>query len=527
MRAGLMVLTLLLHSILITSAQNKALSRRRREEEADCKCAFKMPTPEETRWRGGKALAEGFRPKEMASTGSKCKCYCGFDPCEDKSERGAERTKIQDSDLMTIQGLAADLQEIFDNTETKRLNSYSAKLNSQLKKLEKRMERNVPSVNALLRETFERIIQHRFIYQNFSITMRNVKKEISKLNILLRKQELFPLNKTPKVIVELNPSKPSPQRGNTSKNVGPKYWVSPQPPVTQKTTIKLHTSTAHPAVSVSKAVTGKPSDDNGNMIREDSCAGTPVIIWDPVTHSNYGRGEGVWMKDLIVNQEKVYVANYFFGTTLIEFRNLDHLKLGRWGNTYKLPYSWMGTGHAVYNGSFYYNKAYTRTIIRYDLRQRTAASWASLDDLVAGSAPLFGWKGYSEVDFTVDEGGLWVTYFSNDFGYLPEEVLVLSRLDPIDLTFRKETTWKTQVRRPSYSNYFLICGVFYALDLKKQKEGIITYAFDTHTGFESNPGLMINSRYSYLTQIDYNPTDKLLYAWDNGFQVTYDVIFSY
>ncbi|XP_067865259.1 olfactomedin-like protein 2A isoform X4 [Heterodontus francisci] len=466
MRAGLMVLTLLLHSILITSAQNKALSRRRREEEADCKCAFKMPTPEETRWRGGKALAEGFRPKEMASTGSKCKCYCGFDPCEDKSERGAERTKIQDSDLMTIQGLAADLQEIFDNTETKRLNSYSAKLNSQLKKLEK-------------------------------------------------------------VIVELNPSKPSPQRGNTSKNVGPKYWVSPQPPVTQKTTIKLHTSTAHPAVSVSKAVTGKPSDDNGNMIREDSCAGTPVIIWDPVTHSNYGRGEGVWMKDLIVNQEKVYVANYFFGTTLIEFRNLDHLKLGRWGNTYKLPYSWMGTGHAVYNGSFYYNKAYTRTIIRYDLRQRTAASWASLDDLVAGSAPLFGWKGYSEVDFTVDEGGLWVTYFSNDFGYLPEEVLVLSRLDPIDLTFRKETTWKTQVRRPSYSNYFLICGVFYALDLKKQKEGIITYAFDTHTGFESNPGLMINSRYSYLTQIDYNPTDKLLYAWDNGFQVTYDVIFSY
>ncbi|XP_041069093.1 olfactomedin-like protein 2A [Carcharodon carcharias] len=525
MRAGLMVFTLLLNSALTTLAQNKAALRR--TEETDCNCAFRMPTPEETRWRGGKAWAGGFQPQEMASSGSKCKCYCGVDPCEGKSEWRATRTKLQALDLTTIQTLATDLQKIFDNAEMKRLNSYSAKLNSQLKKLEKRLERNVPSVNPLLRETFERIVQHHFVYQNFSITMRNVRKEISKLNFLLQKHQLSPPDKTTKDVTKLSTSKPSSWSGKPLKNVSPNYLLSSQSPVTQKPRMQLHTPTAHPIVSISKAVTGKPPDENGNMIQEDSCDGTPVMIRNPKTHSSYGRGEGVWMKDPVVNQERVYVANYFFGTTLIEFRSQEHFKLGRWCNTYKLPYSWMGTGHAVYNGSFYYNKAYTRNIIRYDLRQRTAASWASLDDLVTGPTRLFGWKGYSEVDFTVDEGGLWVAYFSNDFGYLPEEILVLSQLDPIDLTIRKETTWKTQLRRPSYGNYFLICGVFYAVGLREQKEGTITYAFDTHTGFESNPGLVIHSKYSYLTQIDYNPTDKLLYAWDNGFQVTYDVMFAY
>ncbi|XP_078073435.1 olfactomedin-like protein 2A isoform X1 [Mustelus asterias] len=526
MRAGLMVLALLLNAVLIILLGLKAVLKG--TEEADCNCAFKMPTPEETGWSGGKAWARGLRPQELASSGSKCKCYCGVDPCEGRSEQGAARTKIQVSDLMTIQALATDLQEIFENSETRRLNSYSAKLNSQLKKLEKRLERNVPSVNALLKETFERIVQHRFIYQNFSITMKNVRKEISKLNFLLQKQQLFPPDKSTKDLVKLNPSKPLSLNENMSKNVSPQYVPISQSPATQSPRVRPHTATTHPAVFLSKPVTGKPPDENGNMIQEDGCGGTPVMIREPRTHSSSGRGEGVWMKDSVINQERVYVANYFFGTTLIEFRNLEHFKLGRWSNTYKLPYSWIGTGHVVYNGSFYYNKAYTRNIIRYDLQQRAAASWASLDDLVTGPSRLLGWKGYSEVDFTVDEGGLWVAYFSSDFGYLPEEVLVLSRLDPVDLTARKETTWQTQVRRAWYGNYFLICGVFYAVGLQgEQKEGTITYAFDTHTGFESNPGLIIHSKYSYLTQIDYNPPDKLLYAWDNGFQVTYDVMFTY
>ncbi|XP_067829962.1 olfactomedin-like protein 2A [Heptranchias perlo] len=527
MRAGLAVAALLLNSALITLAQDPALSRRVEEADCHCKCIVKQPGPEDTRPRAGKLWPEDLYPLERSGPGSKCKCYCEVDQCEAKSKQTAGRTKMLVSDLTTLQALAADLQEIFDKAETKRLNSYSAKLNSQLKKLEKRVERNVSSVSVLLKEAFEKLVQHRHIYQNLSSTMRAVKKELSKFNSQLRKQQPLPQERKVKVTVKLNIGEAPSLKANISKDGAPKEWPDPQPTIAQKPTTRPHPPTARPGVFSSEAVTGKPSDDNGNMIREDGCDGTLVMIRDPETHSSYGRAEGAWMKDSVVNQERVYVANYFFGTTLIEFRNLEHFKLGRWSNTYKLPYSWIGTGHAVYNGSFYYNKAYTRNIIRYDLRQRTATSWSSLDDLVTQSATLSAWKGYSEVDFTVDESGLWVAYFSNDFGYLPEEVLVLSRLDPIDLSARKETTWKTQLRRSSYGNYFLICGVFYAMNLQKEKEGIVTYAFDTHTGFESNPGLTIQSNYSYLTQIDYNPIDKLLYAWDNGFQVTYNVIFAY
>ncbi|TDH06342.1 hypothetical protein EPR50_G00131030 [Perca flavescens] len=307
-----------------------------------------------------------------------------------------------------------------------------------------------------------------------------------------------------------------PTRNKTGTQKPIKDQTEPKQPIKDKNSMVIR------GVTFYKAEESYKEEDEEEKGKHTVCKDTLASISEPVQQNSYGLSDGTWMRDARGHGNVIYLTNGHYGNNLLEFRDMDTFKSGQASNSYKLPYSFTGTGHVVFNGAFYYNRAFSRDVIRYDLRHRYVAAWTTLHDALLEEQVH---RTQTEVEFAVDESGLWLLYPAVDTEGFHQEVILLIHLRSRDL--QPIQTFRTGLRRGRYGNSFLVCGVLYAVNSMEDRYANVTYAFDTHTLTHTVPSLAFTNMHAHTSQLAYCPLVKKLYAWDNGHQMTYDVVFAY
>lgn len=212
---------------------------------------------------------------------------------------------------------------------------------------------------------------------------------------------------------------------------------------------------------------------------------------------------------------------------VLEYDNMKALRYDLVTRTHELPFYCEGTGHVIYRSALYCHKMMTNKITKYNL---DVGRW-ECERVIEGVGyqnkyPYQSGK-YSDIDFAVDEHGLWVIYATDDSG----GNIVVSQVNEIDLTFKQ--TWVTNIHKKTVGNTFMVCGVLYATDSYESLPTFIKYTYDTTTGqgktLESSDIIFSNSLEEQtnvrIYMLDYDPSDRKLYSWNSGSIITYPVVF--
>lgn len=171
----------------------------------------------------------------------------------------------------------------------------------------------------------------------------------------------------------------------------------------------------------------------------------------------------------------------------------------------------------MYRGSLYYQRRNSRTLIRYDLASESVAARRELPHAGFHGQFPYSWGGYTDIDLSVDENGLWAVYSTNK----AKGAIVISQLDPESLGVKK--SWETNIRKNSVANSFIICGKLYTVASYASRETIINYMYDTKTSQGKNLAIPFKNKYGYNSMIDYSLAQRKLFGWDNFHIVSYDV----
>ncbi|XP_007442257.1 olfactomedin-4 [Python bivittatus] len=196
----------------------------------------------------------------------------------------------------------------------------------------------------------------------------------------------------------------------------------------------------------------------------------------------------------------------------------DDLLLFKAAKEYRIQYG-QGSGTVVHNNYMYYNAHSSRNMAKLNLSTNTVELSKSLPNAVYNDRFSYAGVSWQDMDFAVDESGLWVIYSTE----ASRGNIVISRLNETSLDVLN--TWETKQYRPSVSNAFIVCGVLYATRPVNTRKEEIFYTFDTNTGRERTISITVDKMLETIQSINYSPIDRKLYIYNDGYLIRHNLYF--
>lgn len=233
-----------------------------------------------------------------------------------------------------------------------------------------------------------------------------------------------------------------------------------------------------------------------------------------------GGPKGMWTRD--PRSSKVYVFNGTSGESIFQFKSVRDFSRSPGVSSsrrIRLPSEWIGPGSAVYNGYLYYIQQDTDTdvqVVKYDLLSGSVRETAMFP--AESRAGVYGLNPETVADLAVDDQGLWLLYAASD----GEPNINLAKMDPATLDI--EHIWDTRCPRENAEAAFVVCGTVYVVyNTRLASRSRVQCLFDVNDMVvsEEAPLLYFPRRYGAHASLKYNPEEKQLYGWDDGYQIIY------
>ncbi|KAM8999136.1 olfactomedin-like protein 3 [Sarcophilus harrisii] len=293
---------------------------------------------------------------------------------------------------------------------------------------------------------------------------------------------------------------------------------------------------APPCIEVDEKATGGPGPKTKGRRNEKydiltECSHTISQVRSMKILKRFGSSAGMWTKDPLGHSEKIFVLDGTQNDTAYVFPRLRDFTLStaaRKASRVRLPFPWVGTGQLVYGGFLYYarrppggpgggeDRGDMLQLIKFHLANRTVVDSSVFP--AEGLIPPYGLSKDTYIDLAADEEGLWAVYATQE----DDQHLCLAKLDP--QTLDTEQQWDTPCPRENAEAAFVICGALYVVyNTRPASRARVQCSFDASGALtpEQAAHPYFPRRYGAHASLRYNPRERQLYAWDDGYQIVY------